>query len=230
MITDPSLIYIQSSISAYLQDRFFVRETGNIPDYIVNYTKEEGGNKNLVMFDLQVNKERTRISLTISTRKRYDLIESFLTDEDLKKMQDARSERYTLHLASLYLDGAMFIEENTLVEVDAFVKRLISFLEEKVLPTLQEYDDVRKMDLVVNEQLEGVKLIWATNYWYYKMIIAKLAGNPMYEELARMVLLRFKNGMEKYPQVQKYKDYFLIAEKLYEKLKKIEPLKNPVLT
>jgi hypothetical protein len=96
-----------------------------------------------------------------------------------------------------------------------------------VLPKLDEYSNIHKLDAIANGEDRTFSL--GNEVIFRRLIISKLAGNSKYEQSYEELLHRFKNGIIQYPENEKYKNYLFVIEQLYEKLKNVQPLENPIL-
>lgn len=129
-----------------------------------------------------------------------------------------------------------FKAESSNEGVRDFCKWSVSFFEEYLFPASQKYLDLKEIDKFVNAEVayrEGVQSFLGTDGTVFKrLVIAKLVGNPIYEEMVRT----YRNGYEWYLNKGKEKggeywgNYPEVFEELFNRLKDVKPLKNTVLS
>ena len=99
--------------------------------------------------------------------------------------------------------------------------------------SLDAMSDIRVLDSLANETIANSKIGGATGslgYYYHKMIIAKLAGNSTYEDIYRYYLGVMESDVEKQSEyMEESKIHITIAKQLYNDLKNVKPLENPIL-
>jgi len=103
--------------------------------------------------------------------------------------------------------------------------------ENLLMPVLEKSRDVRWLDKKINsEPLKFIDFgeIGPIGYSieFHKLIIAKLAGNPNYEEIYQLIrgtLVEWANEEEE------GKNMLSAFDKVYEDLKEVKPLENPIL-
>ena len=111
-------------------------------------------------------------------------------------------------------------------------RQFVNALQQYVIPAFDKYNDIRNLDAFVNENpeyyFEVIHLMTGEGFPYKKMIIAKLAGNKNYEAVCNAMWQRLSNIETVQCDVPKEK-YLSVYEKIYERLKTVDPLSNPVL-
>lgn len=104
--------------------------------------------------------------------------------------------------------------------------------ENLLLPVLAKSRDVRWLDKKINTdplkfKYLGEIILTAYNLYFHKLIIARLAGNPNYEQIYQLVrgtLVEWANEEEQ------GKNMLSAFDKVYEDLKEVKPLENPILS
>ncbi|MEJ0034066.1 MAG: hypothetical protein WDO15_28710 [Bacteroidota bacterium] len=228
IIDKKALLYIPESITTFLESRGFKKTAGDVLSGRHDYVREISRAKECVLFLIGVNQDRNRLFVSMGGLKRYDLIEDFLDPEDhLKTNGFPPANNYSLNLAGdCSADWKEFTEKEVNDNFEALTSLFISFIETRIFRALSLYDDVRVLDAKVNESLTSIGNIGFNFYWYYKMIIARLAGNPVYDELFKSIKERFENAIQRKPDEKKYRDILEVTLKLNDKLQKVAPLKD----
>jgi len=114
------------------------------------------------------------------------------------------------------------------------LKERLIYLNELGIQKLDAMSDIRVLDSLANATISD-SLIQpsnrgATGAYYHKMIIAKLAENPIYEDIYRYFVNRIETVIEKQPSyLEEGKVYLQIVKQLYEDLKNVQPLENPMM-
>jgi hypothetical protein len=97
-----------------------------------------------------------------------------------------------------------------------------------VLPKLDEYSNIHKLDAIANGEDRTFSLGNSERY-FRKLIISRLAGNPKYEEIYEGMTEMYKKIIVDEPTDEYYQNMLWVIEQLYEKLKNVQPLENPIL-
>lgn len=113
------------------------------------------------------------------------------------------------------------------------LKERIQNLVSMVKQELDSMCDIRIMDRLANEKLNDSYIHprnIGSGIYYHKMIIAKLAGNKMYEEIYKYFNYILEEDIKKQTRYsEKNKVHLIIVKQLYEDLKSVKPLENPGL-
>jgi hypothetical protein len=115
-----------------------------------------------------------------------------------------------------FIDWAVKVNAKRLTEQKPIIRK------ESILHTIERVTKVNKL-------LNGMGNVAARNFWYHKMVIARLAGNPIYDELFRSIRERFENAVQIEPNNQDYRDCLDLALKMNDKLQKVSPLRDGML-
>jgi len=116
-------------------------------------------------------------------------------------------------------------------EVQECCNMIIDFMSKTALPLLDKLEDIREIDKIINGD-EPWDDDWrkpfgiGNNFGYYRLIVAKLAGNPNFDELVDLnykqrEALSAKNG---YPYTYERSNLNKPLPALIEILKSVEPL------
>lgn len=134
-----------------------------------------------------------------------------------------------------YFDGSLRFEisEQGLTEVP----EAIEFVMEKIFKKLNELKNIKKLDELENNMLEPPvaenPIFWVDGGFMFKrMILAKLNGNKLYEDICNLYKNRLMKATElaKTPGKEYFLNYPIVFEKIYERLKNVGPLKNLILS
>lgn len=134
-----------------------------------------------------------------------------------------------------YYDGSLRFEisKKGLAEIpDA-----IDFVMNKVFEILDLFRDLKNVDQLINNEIDPTikdnEIFWKDGAFMFKrMILAKLTGNNTYEEICNLYRSRFDKieEMSKTPGKEFFLNYPIVFDKVYERLKSIEPLENTILS
>jgi hypothetical protein len=97
-----------------------------------------------------------------------------------------------------------------------------------ILPKLDEYSNIYKLDVIANGE-DRTFSNTNTEQYFIKLVVAKLAGNPKYEEIYQEMNDMYKKIILDEPTDDYYKNNLWVIKKIYEKLKDVQPLENPIL-
>jgi hypothetical protein len=232
MINKASLLAIQSSLEIFFVKNEFIRTKGDVLDnspYV--YQRKLGRSSEAIVCHMEVNDPQTIMSVSFNASKRYEDIEQFLDDQDLSLVAYRPNGSSTVFIAfepskQVY----KFPDEEVNKSHERIANDLISIVTEKILPLIKRYDDIRVLDAEANTTFTSSVPIAYVFYWYHKLIIAKLAGNPKYEELYKVVLDRFEGAVSKQSDNPTYKNYLTVLKRVAERLKNVSPLANPMMS
>jgi hypothetical protein len=116
--------------------------------------------------------------------------------------------------------------------INELVGKFLDTIKLHIIPTFDKYNNIQLLDAFINERpdyfFEVMHLFPDRGFNYKKMIIAKLAGNKDYElvcDAVRQYIITTEYAQGDLPMEK----YYSVYEKIYERLKTVEPLANPVL-
>jgi hypothetical protein len=177
--------------------------------------------------------------LPFSAFKNMDYCNTFTTDEELRKKTDTyfypngydyQQDLNYINLFKKPEDKIQFAEN---YDYQLLKERLI-YLDELGQNDLQSKSDIRVLDQMANQNVSDTLVLpsnrGATSAQYHKMIIAKLSGNPLYEDIYKHFVNLMEEGSKKKPEYEEFaKTHIEIANKLYDDLKGVKKLENPIL-
>lgn len=112
------------------------------------------------------------------------------------------------------------------------INEFLEIIKLYIIPTFDKYNDIRVLDAFINEKPEYyfdvIHLLTGNGLVYKKMIIAKLAGNKEYELVCEAMKQFIMNAEGKQTRLP-VEAYYAFYERIYERLKTVEPLADPVL-
>lgn len=212
IIDKKALLFLASQVTSFLEARGFQKEGGSI---ILNetyyYKRTSAQSIEQLRLSFRINAERNKLSLTFIVFKRYNVIENFFEAEDMKKEIRRTNDNITVMLyKELPEYQSEFTEQELNDNYEEISNRIISFIEIHVFRAFSLYDDIRVLDANVNASVSSVGCLENGNVsWFHKMIIARLAGNPMYDEI-------FKSAKEKFEKSDK--EFFSLTLSLNDQL------------
>lgn len=112
--------------------------------------------------------------------------------------------------------------------VEKICEKVKSDYYDLVLPKLMEYSNIHKLDTIANGEDRTFSLGNSERY-FRKLIIARLSGNPNYESIYEEMTGMYKKIILDEPTDGYYQNQLWVIEQLYEKLKNVQPLENPIL-
>jgi hypothetical protein len=233
IIQKKSLLHITEGITTFLGSHNFKKTRGDVFLHKSHvYEREFPRAVDHIIVDIQVHAEMKRMFGRIQASKRYNLIEDFFDPEDITKTNGIVGKFATIYLSTDYYSNHRdeFSEQKVNEDPEALVSYFISFIETNISPALTLYDNIRVLDAKVNASLTSMGNIAASGYnGHYKMVIAKLAGNPIYDELYKFIVERFEKAIKDRPDGEKYRGYLEVTHKMNEKLRDVSPLKDGML-
>lgn len=187
----------------------------------------------------------THLEFGISIARRYSILEEIWQDyRELINLTNSNlsDTLYIFHgnaseeiKQKSYYDGSLRFEisEKGLAEIP----EAIEFVMNKIFEKLDIFLDIKNVDKLINSELdplpENNEIFWRDGGFMFKrMILAKLTGNNIYQEVCDFYKSRFIKILEisKTPGKEYFSNYPIVFEKVYEKLKNIQPLENTVLS
>lgn len=232
IINKEALLHITGRITDFLASHNFKMTRGDvILDDGYSYERPIAQGIEFVSVSIQVSLERDRMRVAMGTWKRYNLIEDFFDPEDHKRAPGTHAGPANIILSTEYPGGAWeFSEQKVNDDPEALASHFISFIDTHIFTALSLYDNVQALDARVNKPLDSMGNIGGRfHFGHYKMVIARLAGNPLYDELFKSMKEKFENAVQKVPDNEKYRGYLEVTLKLHDKLQKVSPLKDGML-
>lgn len=148
---------------------------------------------------------------------------------DANRIKDYEYDPVNLRERMLNVDT--YKSKQTEEGVSEMANQFLNNIKLYIVPTFDKFNNIQVLDAFVNGKPdyyhEVIHLFSAREALIYKkMIIAKLAGNKDYElvcEAMKQRILKAEEGSARLVQ------YLLVYEEVYERLKTVEPLANPIL-
>lgn len=120
------------------------------------------------------------------------------------------------------------------------IKNLISLLKEDledyIFPTFEKMYNVHTLNKAINDPIDfhvkqNIQSFMCGNHHYDKTIVARLAGDPNFEEICQFIFSYFENIIAGPSQIRSKEclKYLTVAYDIYDQLKSVEPLKDPNL-
>jgi len=237
---------VQNAVKKLLESNSFVHDIENEHDKYVK--KYDWGCDYSFLPHIRFLPEYINFSLTI--HRRINLVEEFWqewssllnvgveTPNDITTLYITEKNAYPEIVNEKYYDGYgafnFEISEDGLREIEDVVS---FFFNQKIISKLTELRNLKSIDKLINSDLDPPQDIGEIfnvdgGFMFRRMAVAKLTGNSIYEKICELYKSRFSKITEiaKMPDKEYFLNYPIVFEKVYERLKNIEPLKNTVLS
>lgn len=192
------------------------------------YLKKEEKYEELLTFSFENTPKKLWVSIQLFTRK-FNIIENYWKEYMNNPIQLSSSRVKTIagsHPNTINnIDWAGGAEQGMVERICEKVKTDYYTL---VLPKLDEYSNIHKLDAIANGEDRTFSLGNSERY-FRKLIIARLSGNPNYESIYEEMTGMYKKIILDEPTDGYYQNQLWVIEQLYEKLKNVQPLENPIL-
>ncbi|MDR1200030.1 MAG: hypothetical protein LBL58_00165 [Tannerellaceae bacterium] len=188
--------------------------------------------KENITFNVSNKLSGFNISYCIS--KRYEKIENVWQDLIIKfDLNLGDNMTIFINNLSLGLFDNILINRNSIdSDLLNFRNQFIIVYENDILPILKQTEDIRWMDKILNSDLldfdNPCKYFPYRGLFFKKIIVARLANNPMFEEIYMTIKKMYEDYLKNNVN-EKYSNELNVLNVLFERLKTIEPLKNPNL-
>ena len=213
----------------------YLKELGYVETIPMGFTKEPFNSD--VSFNILP--EMSRFGILVSAGRSYRTIEDFW--EPYQHMLQGMKQPYPLTVGFVkgtidydftkvypprYSPERYVIKEDT--DINLYVESFRKDFEELFIPYLKQTEDIRWLDKGLNtnplEFKNLPKVFPAIGNMFRKIIVARLAGNPSYEEICTLIrgfILQYDDDY--------MKNSLIVFDKVYERLKTVEALSNPFL-
>lgn len=235
--------FIYSEMSKYLEEKMFIR-TENDGNIFYERKFDWGWDHcslNRILF------LETHLEFGINITRRYDMIENLWNDLRFQLNSLAtsisnlslptiiinHSNIYNELKQKSYYDGSLRFEISEKGMEEILVA--INFVMNKIFEKLDLFLDIRELDKYINTQFPFDEKLHSIIYWEglmeKRITIAKYANNSNYEVLCNFMRDSFDwyNENGKIEGQEYFLNYPIVFEKVYERLKNIKPLENPIL-
>lgn len=144
---------------------------------------------------------------------------------------DKKYEKYP-NDAMMYSGADLIRHNHERQDVEQYFEDFKWQYENLLMPVLEKSRDVRWLDKKINAEpfrFKDFGEITAIGYSteFHKLIIAKLAGNSNYEQIYQLVRGTLVEWAE---EEEQGKNMLSAFDKVYEDLKEVKPLENPILS
>lgn len=134
------------------------------------------------------------------------------------------------------LKAYKFEFKDNISEIGKLVSLLHEDLQNCILPSFEKMYNVHTLNKAINNPIDfhvkqNIQSFMCGNHHYDKMIVARLAGDPNFEEICQFIFSFFEKIITG-PSAIRSKEclkYLTVAYDIYEQLKSVEPLKDPNL-
>ncbi|MDF1550047.1 MAG: hypothetical protein P1P88_19635 [Bacteroidales bacterium] len=203
------------------------------------FKKKEALYSDILFYDCSEYINERKIVFNITAARKFKIIEDYL------ELYVSLLIPFNIHNAkidsiinyTISLDDEFTRANKTVVEVDNYnnniLKKSVLSNIELAIKELDALSDIRVLDKLANEKLNDSAVNprnIGSGIYYHKMIIAKLAGNKMYEEIYKYFIDVLEKDIAKQTKYsEESKVHIKITNQLYEDLKSVKPLENPGL-
>lgn len=126
---------------------------------------------------------------------------------------------------------------DTVILQDEYVyeklKVRVLYLNSAVKKNLDTFSNIRILDSLANEKVNSSKISPGNiglGIYFHKMILAKLSGNNMYDDIYKNYVEILEREIAKQKEsFAKANAYLSVTKRLYDDLKNVHPLENPIL-
>lgn len=169
----------------------------------------------------------------------YNLVNVNIGDpNDITTLYVTEKNAYPEIVNKKYYDGyGSFIFEISKKGLQTLEEIVGNIFNDKIILKLQELRDLKSVDKLINSDLDSpqnVNEIFNVDgaFMFKRMIFAKITGNNFYDSICDLYKSRFSKIKEiaKTPGKEYFLNYPIVFEKVYERLKSVEPLKNTILS
>ena len=199
----------------------------------VNYRREFGSfmlEKDKYTDKLVIGTSNTEVEVFVGIQlysRRIHLIESYLEDCFDPLARSTKEIRDTFRSGIPKSHTANVLDPNTDI-VAGIVDRIKSDYYQYVLPRLDEYSNINKLDAIANADDKAFSL--GNEFHFRKLVIAKLAGNKMYEEIYAELCKMYEQLILSEPHDDYYRTALSVIQKIHDRMKNVQSLVNPKLT
>ena len=197
------------------------------------YHKDFSKNRDWIKIGVGDN-ERGLYGVEIFAFRRIHLINDLWQDiaKDIMSFENYIPDTFSLEPKE-YINDCLTYTTRMAISADEenIVERLYSFVVEKydkvLVPELDRISNIKALNSLLNEFNYGVGFPFP---FFQRLVVAKLAGNPNYENIFQEMIQAYQKGVKEEPWRADYYMRGLQATKmLYERLRSVEALQNPVL-
>ncbi len=239
-------LVVQNAVKTQLEKNGFVLDIDNEHNkYIKHYN---WGYDYCFLPHVRFQPEHILFSLTVHRRidfiekiwqEWYNLLNVNIEDpNDITTLYITEKNAYPQILNEKYYDGnGSFIFEISEKGLQSIEKVIDIIFNEKIILKLHELQDLVLVDKIINSDLDSpqnANKIFNVDgaFMFKRMIFVKFAGTKMYKTICDLYKSRFSkiDEIAKTPGKEYFLNYPIVFEKVYERLKNIEPLEKTILS
>ena len=214
---------IENNLQGWFYEQGFKLYNPNFSLYIKNTNERV----DCIGFDTEICDSEIKVGIGFFSRK-FNLIESYWDEyagnlievSSLIPVTISGSDKKLYHTANWEEEGSGLVEK--------LCNKVKSDYYTIILPKLNEYSDIRKLNDIANGDDRTFSLGNSERY-FRKLIIAKLAGDSRYDLIFNELIKMYNNCIQEEPLDDYYKNILFVIEQIHEKMKNIEPLGNTIL-
>lgn len=188
------------------------------------------------------------INFNLTVYKRINLIEEIWQEwsnllnvsiedpNDITTLYITEKNAYSDIINEKYYDGyGSFIFEISnqgLSKVETIIDNIFN---QKIIVKSNELTDLKNIDKLINSDLDAPQNIGEvfnvdSGFMFRRLAVAKFTKNEIYEKICKLYKSRFEKIEElaKTPGKEYFVNYPIVFEKVYERLKNVEPLSNMI--
>ena len=226
---------IEQNIDIWLKQNGWI----NNPINSGHYSKETVKYYDEIVLTTEVNEEMILASVQLFSRK-INQIESFWEEynDKILKFSEYVRETYSGNL----LGDFLFDDKNKPLPIDNWANwklegpelvdklcnKVKSDLNNLVIPKLDEYSDIRKLNAIANG-VDNTFSLGNSERYFRQLIILKLSGDKEYDQKFKEIVNMYKRCISEEPNDNYYKNMLFVIEQIYEKMESVKPLDSPIL-
>lgn len=237
---------VQNAVKIQLEKNGFLLDIKNEYNKYIKYY--DWGHDYCFLPHVRFQSEHILFSLTV--HRRIDFIEKIWQEwsnlvnvniedpNEITTLYITEKNAYPEIVNEIYYDGCgSFIFEISEKGLNSIEQIIHNIFNDRIILKLQELRDLVSVDKIINSELDSpqnVNEIFNVDggFMFKRMIFAKITGNFIYEDICNLYKSRFNkiDEIAKTPGKEYFLNYPMVFEKVYERLKNIDPLENSILS
>ncbi|HEY9007907.1 MAG TPA: hypothetical protein VIM75_17325 [Ohtaekwangia sp.] len=227
-----------SQLKTYMADRLGEDGYRLVDEVNLTYESRHSDYTDFITLYTGEDERQKRYSSMIECFRRIEILENYWETYKQTPLKIQGLTPYTLVANAYERDKATFAQKNvTRVEIpyEAYsISQIgeghIGYWKNRFKPWLDRFSNIMTLNSEINRTVENLKgPINNNGAWFYKMIIAKLAGSPIYEQIYNTYKSKLEKALEQEAGTETIRDYLWVTEQLHAKLEEVKPLENPGL-
>lgn len=230
-----------TELKSYLARYFVEHDYRLLDDMNVTFKCEQPSFTDFIVVYAGADNLKKKLSTMIHCYRRIELIERLWDEYKNSPLKIENSIPYTL-AANMYerMSNGTISENVSRIEcpfdkvvIQEIGDGHIKLWKERFKPWLDRYSNVFELNKAVNPSMElSTFPMYHGGLWFYKMIIARLSGDVILEQIYNHLVEIYEKAIlnetnEK--QRKGYEEELGVTHQLYQKLKNVKPLENPIL-